>query len=163
MEGGKPIIWQDICQNLHENEIIWTEKGAHVPSVPTLLDPPLKCLVHEWFIFLPSATELRKGYGFTGVCHSVHRGMYPSMHWGRQPPGQTPPTATAADGTHPTGMHSCFGYFFTISNSVTSGRSDKCRSRLSVSTFVGVNYLMKKRGTVLLNNLYLYNLNSDNS
>ena len=30
---------------------------------------------------------------------------YPSMHWGRHPPpGQT---ATAADGTHPTGMHSC--------------------------------------------------------
>ena len=40
------------------------------------------------------------------------RGVYPSMHWGRHPPGrhapgQTPlrPTATAADGTHPTGMH----------------------------------------------------------
>ena len=30
---------------------------------------------------------------------------------GRHPPGQTPPpqqTATAVDGTHPTGMHSCF-------------------------------------------------------
>ena len=60
----------------------------------------------------------------------VHRGVYPSMHWGRDPSGQTPPgqtpplgrhpslpsacwvtpppTATAADGTHPTGMHSCF-------------------------------------------------------
>ena len=92
------------------------------------------------------------------VSHSVHRGVYPSMHWGRRPPGrhipactgadtprgrhplgrrlqadtprQTPPKqtppgrhppgrhppgrhphpgqmATAADGTHPTGMHSC--------------------------------------------------------
>ena len=48
-----------------------------------------------------------------GVC-------IPEMHWGRHPPpgqtisqhalGQTPPsrqTTTAADGTHPTGMHSC--------------------------------------------------------
>ena len=73
----------------------------------------------------------------TGVCHSVHGGMYPRMHWGRHPlpPGQTPlwadnlpwadtpladiplgrhppgrhlpPTATAADDMHPTGMHSC--------------------------------------------------------
>ena len=64
-------------------------------------------------------------------------GVYPSMHWGRHPPladtfplgrhppGQTPlgrhpppcpvhagipprpPAASAADGTHPTGMHSC--------------------------------------------------------
>ena len=31
-------------------------------------------------------------------------GWYPSMHWGSLPPGET---ATAADGTHPTGMHSC--------------------------------------------------------
>ena len=31
---------------------------------------------------------------------------YPSMHWGR-PPRQM---ATIADGTHPTGMHSCPGY-----------------------------------------------------
>ena len=60
------------------------------------------------------------------VSHSVHmRGVYPSMHWGRHPPGrhppgQTPPpqcmlgythlrlpVATAADGKHPTEMHSC--------------------------------------------------------
>ena len=30
-------------------------------------------------------------------------GVYPSMHWGRHPPA-----APAADGTHPTGMLSCF-------------------------------------------------------
>ena len=38
--------------------------------------------------------QLRKGYAFTGVCHSVHGGgcisactgqTYPSMHWGRHP------------------------------------------------------------------------------
>ena len=68
------------------------------------------------------------------ISHSVHRGVYSSMQWGRHPPGQTYPsmqwgrhppgqtplrqtppwtdtptgqTATAADGTHPTRMHSC--------------------------------------------------------
>ena len=43
-----------------------------------------------------------------GVYPSMHRGrhppgVYPSMHWGRHPPA-----ASAADGTHPTGMLSCF-------------------------------------------------------
>ena len=38
-------------------------------------------------------------------------GVYPSMHWGRHPPPN--PTATAADGTHPTGMHSCLKPFCT--------------------------------------------------
>ena len=62
------------------------------------------------------------------VSHSVHRGVYPSMHWGRHPlPGRhhplcpvhagihplpsacwdNPPATTAADGTHPTRMHTC--------------------------------------------------------
>ena len=36
-------------------------------------------------------------------------GWYPSMHWGRHP-GET---ATAVDGTHPTGMHSCNYNTFT--------------------------------------------------
>ena len=48
-----------------------------------------------------------------GVSASVHAGIHPP---GRHPPGQTSPwadtpprqqTATAADVTHPTGMHSC--------------------------------------------------------
>ena len=58
------------------------------------------------------------------VSHSVHEGGGVSQHArGRvllDPPGQTPPRhtplptpklATAADGTHPTGMHSCFKNF----------------------------------------------------
>ena len=54
---------------------------------------------------------------FTPVCDSVHKeggsGRYPSLGRHAQantPPGQTPPpkTETAADGTHSTGMHSCF-------------------------------------------------------
>ena len=69
------------------------------------------------------------------VSHSVHRGVSASVHAGipplgsrhppeqtpsssRHPPGADPPpgaeTATAADGTHPTGMHSCFTYFYNI-------------------------------------------------
>ena len=47
-------------------------------------------------------TKLRKGTVFTPVCDSVHRGAYTP---GRQPP---PEMATAADGMHPTGIHSCF-------------------------------------------------------
>ena len=56
------------------------------------------------------------------VSHSVHRGVSASVHAGIQPPpgedtplGTTPlgrhtplQTATAADDTHPTGMHSCW-------------------------------------------------------
>ena len=42
---------------------------------------------------------------------------------GRHPPGQAPPsnpqqTAIAADGTHPTGMHSCFCTHFSLLKSV---------------------------------------------
>ena len=66
-----------------------------------------------------------QGNVFTGICHSVHRGRgcvadTPSGQTplGRHPPGthtlpsacwDTPPprAATAANGTHPTGMHSC--------------------------------------------------------
>ena len=74
---------------------------------------------------------------FTGICQSFcsERGVYPNMHWGRQPPphsgqtpswadtptpwadtpppgqstplGQIPPMATAVDGKYPTGMHAC--------------------------------------------------------
>ena len=58
-----------------------------------------------------------EGYVFTGVCLSTG-GV--SVHGGVSAPGRAgipacteadPPageTATAADGTHPTGMHSCF-------------------------------------------------------
>ena len=52
-----------------------------------------------------------EGYVFTGVCLStVGGGWYPSMPCSRSRGGvlsQHGETATAADGTHPTGMHSC--------------------------------------------------------
>ena len=51
-------------------------------------------------------TNLWEGNVFTPVCHSVHRGEV-----------YTPWVATAADGTHPTGMHSCsFGVDFCRNN-----------------------------------------------
>ena len=37
--GQKPIIWQDFCRKLHENEINRTHVGGHVPG--TALDPPM--------------------------------------------------------------------------------------------------------------------------
>ena len=64
------------------------------------------------------ATVIAERLFYTPVCHSVHRGWC-VLHPPRQtPPGKTPPrqnhhpprpeTATASDGTHPTGAHSCF-------------------------------------------------------
>ena len=59
---------------------------------------------------------LRKVNVFTPVCDSVHRGVSgqtPFPQAGKPhpppPPGRHPhpETATAADGMHPTGMHSC--------------------------------------------------------
>ena len=58
-------------------------------------------------IYYRPQTKLRKGNVFTPVCDSVHGGVYtPWTH--THTPGHPPPeTVTAADGTHPTGMHSC--------------------------------------------------------
>ena len=76
---------------------------------------------------LPSATKLWQGNVFTPVCHSLHRGISASVHaeihtpWAdtplsRHPPGRhlPPPAITAADGKHPTGMHSCFHLCSTV-------------------------------------------------
>ena len=66
---------------------------------------------------LPPATKLGQGYTFTGARDSVHRdggdgcsrggllrgeGLLQGFAWWRRSPGM----ATAAGGTHPTGMHS---------------------------------------------------------
>ena len=72
-----------------------------------------------WFYRLQ--TKLRNGYVFTlsvilfpGGSASVYAGIPPTQThpWSDTPllcrPPQSPQTATAADGTHPTGMHSCF-------------------------------------------------------
>ena len=52
---------------------------------------------------------------FTPVCHSVHRGgLVPGGGWslGEGAWWRPPRTATAAGGTHPTGMHSCLSLYF---------------------------------------------------
>ena len=76
------------------------------------------------FVSLPPTTKLGQGYIFTGICDSVHGGGC-LVRGGLLPggaglllgvPGGDPPgTATAAGGTHPTGMHSCFPCFYQIS------------------------------------------------
>ena len=60
-----------------------------------------------WVALLPSATKLRRLCFYT--CLSVHGGGgSASVHAGYPPGAETPQqTATAADGTHLTGMHSC--------------------------------------------------------
>ena len=63
------------------------------------------------FPYYRPQTKLREGNVFTGVCDSLHRGG--CLVLGGSGPGgclvETPPrTATAAGGTHPTGMHSCW-------------------------------------------------------
>ena len=57
-------------------------------------------------MFTARKRSLGQGNIFTPVCHSIHGGGVPGpggCAWWR-PPG----AATAAGGTHPSGMHSCF-------------------------------------------------------
>ena len=93
-----------------------------------------------FFLYRPQ-TKLQEGYVFTGVCDSVHRGgacswgvsgpvgvsapggLAGSGPWGRDAcsrEGQgvawwrPPRKATAAGGTHPTGMHSCLLFLWLL-------------------------------------------------
>ena len=106
---------------------VWLMNGLTLNEVPTII-------VQYYY---PPQTKLRKGNVFTPVCDSVHstHAQRPGRHprtrhqadtpqLGRHPPDQTnisrtrqtppnqadtpPKTATAADDTNPTGMHSCF-------------------------------------------------------
>ena len=78
--------------------------------------------IHSFF-FYRTRKKLRKGNVFTPLSHSVHMGGLPQCMLGYTPPPTRPPwadtprpkqTATAADGTHPTGMHSCFFFVFVL-------------------------------------------------
>ena len=87
-------------------------------------------MVEEFVYYRPQ--QSCEGYVFTPVWHSVRGGVCLSTCWdatpphprSRHPPDQALPgnrhppppqaeTATAADGTHSTGMHSCLGYCFS--------------------------------------------------
>ena len=80
------------------------------------------CSIFDLAPFLPPANEVCEGYVFTPVVsHSVHGGegcLVPGGllrgGGGGLPGGDPPRTATAAGGTHPTGMHSCYQYFSII-------------------------------------------------
>ena len=73
-------------------------------SVVTARDHSLRTV-----IFTVRNSSYGKGNVFTSVCHSVHRVVVYTPQ--AAPLADTPPPmATAANGTHPTRMHSCFGY-----------------------------------------------------
>ena len=93
----------------------FTELGLNLIS-RKLLNQLLNLKILHSLIFLPPATKLGQGYIFTGVCDSVHGGggCWSGGAWSQEESGpggvhfgDPPGTATAADGTHPTGMHSC--------------------------------------------------------
>ena len=82
----------------------------------------LVTITRKQVVYYRPQTKLREGNVFTGVCDSVHQGMPASGRlfapgrdvcsrrsaWFRGVPGGDPPgTAAAAEGTHPSGMHSC--------------------------------------------------------
>ena len=57
-------------------------------------------------LFLSPATKLGQGYVFTGVCHSVNRGVSASVHAGITPPRADPPRAdTPQEQTPPKSRH----------------------------------------------------------
>ena len=86
---------------LHVSVILFTGEGVCSRGVVSALRggsaPRGWCL-------LPGCVCLLRGVSAPGGS-APEGGWYPSMHWGRPTPrGEM---ATAKDGTHPTGMHSC--------------------------------------------------------
>ena len=82
-------------------------------------------------LLLLPAMKLGQGNIFTDICDSVNKGVPPpegcllpggACSGGCLLPGGClggpPGTATAAGGTHPTGMHSCFKFFSVNENSL---------------------------------------------
>ena len=47
--GQKPIIWQDFCRKLHENERNWTARRAFIPSAP--FDPVMNLILFDFNLF----------------------------------------------------------------------------------------------------------------
>ena len=85
---------------LHNFSIWWTNKHVYYPYDSVIL-------------YLPSATVVAERFCFHSRCKhlSVHReDVYTPLTPPRQTPPREdsplPPMATAAEGTHPTGMHS---------------------------------------------------------
>ena len=87
--GDRPLIFQD---SHHSRSNMVTKSPLH-------------------FYYRPQ-TKLQKGNVFTSVCQEFCPQGEGGVHhlWADTPP---PPTATAVDGTHPTGMHSCSNFKFS--------------------------------------------------
>ena len=87
LEWVPTLLFGQNSQKLHKNE----ENGTDRRTLP--------------FIFFYYRPQLRKGNVFTSVCQEFCLGgVYPSMHWGRHPQGQTPtPWADTTRGRHPLG------------------------------------------------------------
>ena len=103
-------------------------------------------------LFLPPANEVCEGYVFTCVCQSFcsQRGCLV-----KTPP---PPTATAAGGTHPTGMNSCWQCEHTIRVTMLSlflKYWEDCCPQKIMNMSVGISLLKNKlhASTIHLNRL----------
>ena len=96
-------------------------------------------------LLLPSATVVCWKVVFSQVCvkNSVHRvGCTPSPR--RHPRGNNPPpeTATAADGTHPTGINSCLIYILFLRKAqIGNGKIQMEKKRQNLYVFVVSTYL----------------------
>ena len=134
--GVSIALWINVCADDWT-----AERPIIASNVPHPLNMKLKVILHgvDWGHncmhlqtlgicenksrrLLPSATKLRRLCFYT--CLSVHRGgvclsacwdttTNPPRSRHRPPPGACTPqqTATVADGTHPTGMHSSWSIF----------------------------------------------------
>ena len=122
--------------HVHCNQLTQCSTGI---SRYKILDCVMKIV--NYYNFYRPQTKFRKGNVFTGVCDSVHGGVCLVLGgvwswegvwsvgcvwsrgclvpWGSGPVGcgsrgclvETPWMATAAGGTHPTGMNSCFTFY----------------------------------------------------
>ena len=106
---------------------------------------------YEQFLLILS----REGNVFTPVCHSVHRGCIPACIGADTLSGQTPPwsdtplgrhhppqTATPADGTHPTVMHTCFTNSFSANAWICLNFTAEC-SIGQIAQFITQNIFHK--------------------
>ena len=93
----------------------------------------------EFCFYRPQTKFAKVMFLHVSVSHSVHRGGA-----GEVPP---PPTATAAGGTHPTGMHSCWQCEHTIRVTMLSlflKYWEDCCPQTIMNMSVGISLLKNK-------------------
>ena len=102
--------------NFHEHFMLNDPNAVFSTHAVTLLlcriPPNYTCGISVCLITVRKRSCGRVMFSQACVKNSVHRGVSASVHAGiHHPSGQT---ATAADGTHPTGMHSCISAHFAF-------------------------------------------------